>query len=151
MTKLISIIDGGIILGPYNDEYGAPPAGAIPITEDQFATLVANPGMYRWVGGALVFNQAAQLEKMQLELDAAVTDWIDAQAYSVGFKNAAYIVSYFDSTNSAWAAAARAFVIWRDGIWTTCIAIVDDVKAGRRAVPTAIDLIGELPKFSVST
>lgn len=147
MTKLISVIDGGIICGPYNDEYGAPPVGAIPITEDQFATLVANPGMYRWVGGALVFNQAAELEKMQASLDAAVTDWIDRQAMNAGFKNAAYIVSYFDSTNPTWKAAARAFVPWRDGVWASCIAIVDAVKAGQRAVPTVIELLSEFPPF----
>lgn len=117
-----------------------------PETEELFARVLG--------GEAGVVAEYSELppptpEKIQASLDAVVTDWIDSQAAGAGFKNAAYIVSYYDSTNPVWKAAARAFVPWRDGIWATCIAIVDAVKAGQRPIPTAAELLAELPTFSL--
>lgn len=89
-------------------------------------------------------------EEQRAAIDAAVTDWIDGQAVAAGFKNAAYITSYYNSTNSTWRAAAQAFVPWRDGIWAACIDVAAAVEAGTRTAPTAEELIAELTPFSVA-
>ena len=41
-------------------------------------------------------------------------------------------------------AACRA---WRSAVWDKCYAMLAEVQAGTRAVPTAEELINELPKL----
>ena len=85
--------------------------------------------------------------EIQAALDAEVTRWIDDQARLAGYKDAAYMASYYNSTNAEHAAEAQAFVAWRDGIWQQCLAILAAVQAGTRPVPTAAALLSELPPF----
>jgi hypothetical protein len=130
------------------------PADAIEITDERHAELMAGQARGRIIAvdedghPVLLDPPPPTIEQQQAALDAFVTDWIDRQAQAAGFRNAAYLVSYFNSINEEWKAIARAFVPWRDGIWAQCLAILEAVVAGTRGMPTIDDLLAELPPFA---
>ena len=44
---------------------------------------------------------------------------------------------------------AEAFKAWRSQVWTICYAVLDDVLAGNRTMPTKEELIAELPELVI--
>src|SRR5690606_23141997 len=46
-------------------------------------------------------------------------------------------------------AEGRAFRAWRSLVWAACYAILDEVQAGEREIPTDAELIAELPPLEL--
>jgi stage V sporulation protein SpoVS len=88
---------------------------------------------------------AAAAEAMQARLTGAIDQHVEATAQARGYNSAAHIAGYATSTVTDWQAEAQAFVAWRDDVWLTAFAILDDVQSGARDVPGEADLIAELP------
>ena len=87
----------------------------------------------------------SQAEQAQMDLAAAVQGHLDGVACSRGYRSMDACVTYVGSGNAAWNGEALAARDFRDRVWTYCYAVLDDVAAGRRPIPAAAELIGELP------
>ena len=58
-------------------------------------------------------------------------------------------ITYENDTNVKFAKEAEAFKAWRSQVWTICYAVLDDVLAGNRTMPTKEELIAELPELVI--
>lgn len=81
-------------------------------------------------------------------LSAVVQAYIDQVARERAYNDGLHAATYAVSTVPTWRAEGLAFVSWRDSVWLATIAIMDDCKAGLRHIPSADELLGELPKIS---
>ena len=86
-------------------------------------------------------------EEIQQQLTAAVQRHMDTTVQTKGYDNIHTACTYASSTDETFRAEGTACVAWRDAVWRKCYDILAEVKAGTRAVPTAEELISELPKL----
>ncbi len=86
-------------------------------------------------------TQAEQLSA----LEGAVQQYLDQKAQVRGYDSAASCISYLNSSNATWKADATAMNTWRDAVWGLCFANEASVKAGTTPMPTAAQLIADLP------
>lgn len=89
-----------------------------------------------------LFEQARQL------VEAHVNDTAKTRRYS----DAVSCASYVSSTNATWSVEAKAFVAWRDAVWSQVYDLEDKALAGELStIPTAEELIAGLPAFAWPT
>ena len=82
---------------------------------------------------------------------AAVQAHMDAAAQALGYDDIKAAVTYADEPAvPRFQAEGQAFRAWRSIVWAHCYMVLDDVQAGRRAIPTAADLIAELPALHIA-
>lgn len=92
------------------------------------------------------------IESTLVAFTADVQAHLDAAAQAAGYDNIYTAVTYADEPAvPKFAAEGAAFRAWRSLVWDTANAIRTDVQAGRRPVPTAAELISELPPLSFPT
>lgn len=84
-------------------------------------------------------------DKVQERLTAAVRAELDKQARALGYDSMLSMVSYTTSSVKRFAAEAVAAVAWRDAVWLAVNKVVQAVKAGKQAGPTAAELAALLP------
>lgn len=84
-------------------------------------------------------------EEIQRQLTAAVQAYMDKTVQQRGYDNILTACSYVNSTDHIFAAEGLACVQWRDAVWRKCYDMLAEVKAGTRAIPTAEEVIAELP------
>lgn len=89
-----------------------------------------------------LFFQHTDIEK---ELTDAVQGHLDETARLKKYDNIASACSYANSTDAIFRAEGEACVAWRDACWRHCYDTLNDVMAGVRNIPSAAELIGELP------
>ena len=77
------------------------------------------------------------------DLSNAVQGLLDSEAQKVGYDNIVSACSYVGSIN--FGVEAQSFLDWRDACWTYCYTQLALVEAGTRAMPTAEELVLELP------
>lgn len=87
-------------------------------------------------------------EEILSSLIKAVQNHLDSTAKERGYEGIISLCSYKGSTDATFNKEGTAGVVWRDLVWRTCYTICDEVLAGTRAVPTAEELISELPVFT---
>lgn len=75
----------------------------------------------------------------------AVQAYLDATAQSRGYDNTYTCLSYLSSTDDIWYRESRAFNAWRDQVWRRCHEILNAVKAGECAPPSAEELLAMFP------
>lgn len=85
-----------------------------------------------------------QEARLQMRIDA-VQRHLDETARTRGYDGILSLASYAASTHPPFAAEGRAGADWRDSVWGYCYQVLADVQAGTRPIPTAEQLIGELP------
>lgn len=78
----------------------------------------------------------------------AIQAHVDATARARNYDSGITCASYVDSTHPVWAAEARAFVPWRDAVWTHAYTELAKVEAGEREQPTVAQIIDELPAIN---
>lgn len=88
-------------------------------------------------------------EEIQKSLTDAVQALLNSEAKKLRYDDIFTAISYEGDANPKFAAEAAAFKAWRSVVWTLCYQILDDVIAGKRPVPTAEQLISELPEFVI--
>lgn len=82
---------------------------------------------------------------IQVALTKAVQEHLDATVQTRGYDNINSACSYATSTDAVFLAEAQACVAWRDKVWRYCYNTLAQVLAGQRDIPTADQLISELP------
>lgn len=90
--------------------------------------------------------QPAPIVDVRGNLTAAVQAHLDAGAQALGYDNIFTAVTYADEPAVAkFQAEGEALRAWRSKVWDKCYVIMADVESGKQAVPTADELIAELP------
>lgn len=89
------------------------------------------------------------IEELQAEIQKQLTDAVqyalDAFAKTRGYDGIMSACSYSNSTDAQFKLEADYCIQLRDTTWRTGYAILAEVKAGNRPVPTAEELLAELP------
>jgi hypothetical protein len=85
------------------------------------------------------------VEELKQAITNAVQAHLDATARTRGYDGILSLASYASSTNPPFSAEGRAGLDWRDAVWGYCYGVLADVQAGTRTIPTAEELIAELP------
>lgn len=86
--------------------------------------------------------------EIQAVLTQAVQSYLDSKAQERNYDNIHTACTYINSSDPIFASEASALLLWRDKVWRECYSILDDVKAGRRQIPSVSELLTELPAFS---
>lgn len=88
-------------------------------------------------------------EQVTANLTASVQEWLDGEARRKGYDNIVSACSYAGAPNP-FQAESQAYTAWRGNVWAACYVIMGDVQAGRRGIPSATELIAELPACPVA-
>ena len=86
--------------------------------------------------------------EIQASLTQAVQVHLDSKAQERNYDNIHTACTYINSSDPVFASEASALLLWRDKVWRECYSILDDVKAGRRQIPSVPELLAYLPSFS---
>lgn len=84
-------------------------------------------------------------EQIVANLTAVVQQHLDATARTRNYDGILSLCSYAASAHPKFGPEGLAGVAWRDAVWAACYTILAEVQAGQRAVPTADELLAELP------
>lgn len=93
-------------------------------------------------------RQREQVEAIVAQYRAAIQSLIDQTANERQYDDGNSLASYINSTVPEWAAESKAFVVWRDQIWTYSLGELEKVKTGQREQPSSGDFLAELPAFT---
>ena len=108
------------------------------LTEDEL--LTAFPGRAE----ALAAEALASTRKT---LTDAMQSYLDQTAQERGYDGILSLCSYATSSNPRFGPEGQAGVTFRDAVWAYGYAVIDDITEGKRAVPTAEELVAELPSI----
>ena len=93
------------------------------------------------------FSLFVDASSTQAMLTKAVQDYMDATVQARGYDSIATACTYATSTDETFAHEGQCCVHWRDKVWRYCYTTLDEVLAGERDIPTAEELISELPEL----
>jgi hypothetical protein len=93
-------------------------------------------------------NLAARAEATKRALVTVIDRHVEEVARDRDYNDAAALAGYAASTVPGWAAEAQAFVGWRDRVWLTAYAMLAEVEAGTRPIPSEAELLAALPDIS---
>ena len=88
-------------------------------------------------------------QRIQIQLTYAVQNVLDSKAQELMYDNCLSVCSYVDTGVAKFDAEGKAFRAWRSAVWAKGYAILDEVKTGRRAIPTEEELIAMLPQLNI--
>ncbi len=88
-------------------------------------------------------------EEIQKQLTDAVQKHLDDEAKKLGYDSCLSVCSYIETGNPKFDAEGIGFRAWRSAVWAKCYEILDEVVEGKRPIPTADDLIKELPELEI--
>ncbi|WP_133091864.1 hypothetical protein [Thauera propionica] len=138
----------------------ATPSDAIEITTAQHAALLAAQSAGKVIAPDANGYPVAQdpppppaptAEQIRADRVAAVYAHLNTAAQALGYDDIRAAVTYADEPAvPKFQAEGRAFRAWRSLVWAHCYQVLDDVQAGLRPIPTAEDLIAELPELSIT-
>lgn len=139
---------------------GSIPPDAVEITPAQHAALLAAQAAGKRIvpdaNGYPVAQDpppppAPTAEQIRADRVAAVYAHLNAAAQALGYDDIRAAVTYADEPAvPKFQAEGRAFRAWRSLVWAHCYQVLDDVQAGRRPIPSAQDLIAELPALHIA-
>jgi|GEM_PF-1528013 len=114
--------------------------------EESLPALIAGVWTQAWkvrnADAAEVAERAAAVRKALVD---AVQAHLDATAQTRGYDGILSLASYAASNNPPFAIEGRAGADWRDAVWLYCYGVLAAVQAGTRPVPSAEELVAELP------
>ena len=84
-------------------------------------------------------------EELQQYFEDAIEAYMTRVVQTRNYRDIHTAASYVNSTNEKFAKEGAACNKWRDDVWDKCYAILAEVKAGTRAIPTLEEVIAELP------
>ena len=96
--------------------------------------------------------EPTQEEKEQAMVDGfarIVQDMLDEEARKLNYDSCLSVCSYYDTGYEKFDVEGAAFRAWRSAVWVKAYAILDEVKAGTREIPTEEELLAELPALAI--
>ena len=136
------------------------PPDAVEITPAQHAALLAAQSAGKRIvpdaNGYPVAQDpppppAPTAEQIRADRVADVYAHLNTAAQALGYDDIRAAVTYADEPAvPKFQAEGRAFRAWRSLVWAHCYQVLDDVQAGRRPIPSAQDLIAELPALHIA-
>lgn len=136
---------------------GGWPHDAIEISDDLYIDLRAGLDAGRVLhfsenSVALADRPPKTPDEIEMQKIAIVQEHMDAAARALRYDDIKTAVTYAEeSAVPKFQAEGQALREWRSLVWATCYAILDEVNAGKRDVPTDEELISELPSLSLPT
>lgn len=85
--------------------------------------------------------------EIQAELTKVVQAYMDTKVQERGYDGILSACSYVNTGIERFDNEGAACRAWRSTVWDKCYAMLAEVQAGTRAVPTVEKLISELPKL----
>ena len=79
------------------------------------------------------------------QLINAIQSYLDAEAQAHFYDGILSLCSYATSVNPKFGPEGQAGVVWRDACWATGYAIMAEVEAQIRSIPTIEELLAEMP------
>jgi len=81
---------------------------------------------------------------------AAIQAELDRQAQLKGYDNIVSACSYASGPDSdPFAAEGRAFLAWRSAVWTQAYAVLAEVEAGTKPMPTPEESVAQMPALTL--
>lgn len=131
------------------------------IANDKFLVcdrIVEHDGRAELIGGKILFDtdiDVAKMEALEKEYTVQVQKMLDEAAYALGYTGeneqvagaCNSVCTYIDTGVAKFDAEGKQFRKWRSAIWARGYELLDEVKAGMRAVPTPEKLPSLLPKL----
>lgn len=90
----------------------------------------------------------AEFNTTVANLTDAVQAYMDTIARDRNYDCLLSACTYATSSHIPFSKEGKACVEWRDTVWIYCYKVLSDVQMGLRAVPTAEQLISELPPIN---
>lgn len=129
---------------------------AIPFVT--FDRIVEYDGRAELVDGVILFDSdidVAKMKALEKEYTVQVQKMLDEAAYALGYTGeneqvagaCNSVCTYIDTGVAKFDAEGKQFRKWRSAIWARGYELLDEVKAGMRAVPTPEKLPSLLPKL----
>lgn len=112
--------------------------------------IIEHEGRAELVGGSILFDtdiDVAKMKTLEEQYTAQVQEMLDDAAKALGYDSCLSVCSYIDTGVAKFDAEGVQFRRWRSAIWNRGYELLDEVKAGTRAVPTPEELPGLLPKL----
>jgi len=94
-----------------------------------------------------VVIQEEFLASTKSRLTSVIQSTLDEKAQERGYDSILSLCTYATSTAAKFAAEGQAGIVWRDEVWAKGYSILAGVEAGTRSIPTANELLAELPDF----
>lgn len=144
--------------GFYDDEIHADiPADAVEISSEDHLALLSGQAAGKQIVGdndgrpILVDPPPPTAQEITKRLTTAVQAHLDVIAQTMGYDNIFTAVTYAEEPAvPEFQSEGRALRAWRSQVWATCAAVMAEVQDGKRAIPTAEELVAELPIFSMN-
>lgn len=100
-------------------------------------------------------TEEEQRKALETEYKRSVQHMLDEAAYARGYTGPGEnisgacmsVCSYVDTGVEQFDAEGRAFRAWRSAVWAAGLALMDEVLAGKRAMPSFEELPALLPKL----
>ena len=97
-------------------------------------------------GNTVEPEMPATPEKIEADKVAIVQNFLDGAARALRYDDIRTAVTYAEEPAvPKFQAEGQALRAWRSLVWATCYAILAEVQAGTREIPTDEELISELP------
>lgn len=132
------------------------PADAVEITDEHYAALLVGQSSGKRIttdaSGQPTLADPPPLTAAEITADLAVSvqDHLDAAARVAGYDDIKSAVTYADEPAvPRFQAEGQAFRAWRSLCWNACYTVMADVQSGARSIPTAAELIAELPALDL--
>ena len=107
-------------------------------------------GRAKIVNGKVLFDtdiDVAEMKALEDQYTEQVQAMLDEAAKALGYDNCLSVCSYIDTGVEKFDSEGVQFRRWRSAIWARGYELLDEVKAGKRAVPTPEELPSLLPKL----
>jgi hypothetical protein len=82
-------------------------------------------------------------------LESAVDQHIRTACATKGYDSENNLSKYMARPNSPWYAECIALGDWIDACWLKCHEVMNAATAGERTIPTAEELLAELPQLTI--
>ena len=80
-------------------------------------------------------------------LTSVIQSMLDEKAIERNYDSILSLCTYATSPTAKFSDEGQAGIVWRDEVWAKGYSILADVEAGTRSIPTADELLAELPDF----